>query len=72
MLCLNWYTTGIDAFLYGVRQSSNPAVINMPETCGDICGDDITMVLHKPPLENWGIRGGKPVNAVDLGFTIKV
>lgn len=37
-----------------------------------INGDDITIVLHEPPLENWGIRGGKPANEVDLGFEIKV
>ena len=37
-----------------------------------IKGEDITIVLHEPPLENWGIRGGKPANEVDLGFEIKV
>jgi phenylpyruvate tautomerase PptA (4-oxalocrotonate tautomerase family) len=29
---------------------------------------DITVVLHEPPMENWGIRGGK----VDLGFRVEV
>ncbi|MGZ7095815.1 MAG: tautomerase family protein, partial [Methanobacterium sp.] len=36
-----------------------------------IDGDDITIVLHEPPLENWGIRG-KPASEVDLGFNINV
>lgn len=37
-----------------------------------IKGDDITIVLHEPPLENWGIRGGKPASDVDLGFKINI
>lgn len=35
-----------------------------------INGDDITIVLQEPPLENWGIKGGKPASEVDLGFKI--
>lgn len=34
--------------------------------------DDITIVLHEVPLENWGIRGGQPASEVDLGFEVKV
>lgn len=37
-----------------------------------IPGNDIVIVIDEPPLENWGIRGGKPANEVDLGFEIKV
>ncbi|KAF5088962.1 tautomerase family protein [Methanobacterium aggregans] len=37
-----------------------------------IDGNDITVVLLEPPLENWGVRGGKPASEVDLGFNIKV
>lgn len=37
-----------------------------------IDGNDIVIVLLEPPLENWGIRGGKPASEVDLGFNIKV
>ena len=33
---------------------------------------DILIVLHEPPLENWGVRGGVPGNEVDLGFNLKV
>lgn len=32
---------------------------------------DILIVLHEPPLENWGIRG-LPASEVDLGFNLKV
>jgi phenylpyruvate tautomerase PptA (4-oxalocrotonate tautomerase family) len=34
--------------------------------------DDITIVLHEPPLANWGIRGGKSADEVDLGFAVEV
>ena len=37
-----------------------------------INGNDITIVLNEPPLENWGIRGGKPANEVELEFEINV
>jgi phenylpyruvate tautomerase PptA (4-oxalocrotonate tautomerase family) len=37
-----------------------------------IDGNDVTIVLYEPPLENWGIKGGKPANEVDIGFNIKV
>jgi phenylpyruvate tautomerase PptA (4-oxalocrotonate tautomerase family) len=34
--------------------------------------DDIFIVLHDVPVENWGIRGGMPASEVDLGFRIDV
>jgi phenylpyruvate tautomerase PptA (4-oxalocrotonate tautomerase family) len=37
-----------------------------------IDGKDITVVLNEQPLENWGIRGGKPADEVDLGFEVTV
>lgn len=37
-----------------------------------IDGNDITIVLYEPPLENWGVRGGKPASEVDFGFNITV
>jgi len=33
---------------------------------------DVFIVLHEPPLENWGIRGGMPASEVALGFELKV
>ncbi len=37
-----------------------------------IAPDDIFIVLHEVPLDNWGIRGGIPASEVDLGFRIDV
>jgi len=37
-----------------------------------IPGSDIFIVLNEPPLENWGIRGGKPACEVAMGYEIKV
>lgn len=37
-----------------------------------ISGTDITIVIHEPSLENWGIWGGKPASEVNLGFKIDV
>ena len=30
------------------------------------------VVLHEPPLANWGVRGGKAATDVDLGFALDV
>jgi len=37
-----------------------------------INGEDIMIIVHEPPLENWGIRGGKPASEVQLGFKVDV
>jgi 4-oxalocrotonate tautomerase family enzyme len=37
-----------------------------------ISGDDILIILHEPPLENWGIHGGRLASEVDVGFKIDV
>ncbi|HCS20286.1 MAG TPA: hypothetical protein DIW47_06940 [Bacteroidetes bacterium] len=34
--------------------------------------EDITIVVYELPMENWGIRGGKPANEVNLGFKVDV
>ncbi|MFX1237445.1 MAG: tautomerase family protein [Promethearchaeota archaeon] len=47
-------------------------IINNLSKSPGISGNDIMIVIHEPPLENWGIRGGKPASEVDLGFNLKV
>jgi phenylpyruvate tautomerase PptA (4-oxalocrotonate tautomerase family) len=34
--------------------------------------DRALIVLHEPPLEDWGIRGGQAATDVQLGFKIEV
>ena len=38
----------------------------------DIPPSDILIYINEPPLENWGIAGGKPADEVDLGFSVNV
>ena len=33
---------------------------------------DVFIVLHEPPLDNWGLRGGLTASEVDLGFNLNV
>jgi phenylpyruvate tautomerase PptA (4-oxalocrotonate tautomerase family) len=33
---------------------------------------DVLVVLHEPPLDDWGIRGGQMASEVDLGFEVQV
>jgi phenylpyruvate tautomerase PptA (4-oxalocrotonate tautomerase family) len=37
-----------------------------------ISADDILVVLQEPSMENWGIRGGRSADEVDLGFRVDV
>ena len=37
-----------------------------------IAPSDVFIVLHEPPLDNWGVRGGLPASEVDLGFNLNV
>jgi phenylpyruvate tautomerase PptA (4-oxalocrotonate tautomerase family) len=47
------------------------AIVRNLEAAG-VPANDISVVLHEPPMENWGIRGGKPASEVDLGFRVDV
>ncbi len=46
-------------------------VRNLGDSPGIRAGD-IMIIVHEPPLDNWGIRGGKPASEVDVGFKIDV
>lgn len=48
------------------------AMVRNLENNPGIKGEDITIVIHEPPMENWGIRGGKLANEVNLGFKVDV
>jgi phenylpyruvate tautomerase PptA (4-oxalocrotonate tautomerase family) len=53
------------------KRSLYEAVVCNLEGAG-VPTSDISVVLHEPPMENWGIRGGKPASEVDLGFRVDV
>jgi phenylpyruvate tautomerase PptA (4-oxalocrotonate tautomerase family) len=46
-------------------------VRNFSESPG-IYGNEVMIILHEPPQENWGIRGGMPASEVDIGFKVDV
>lgn len=46
-------------------------VRNLGDSPG-IFGNDVLIIIHEPPLENWGIRAGRPASEVDVGFKIDV
>ena len=37
-----------------------------------IKSEDILIVIHEPPLDNWGIHGCKPASEVGIGFKVNV
>jgi len=53
------------------RKLYSTIVKNLNESL-EIAGSDVLIVINEPPLENWGIRGGKAAIDIDLGFKIEV
>jgi phenylpyruvate tautomerase PptA (4-oxalocrotonate tautomerase family) len=53
------------------RELYQSIVDNLKKNPG-IDGNDIMIILLEPPLENWGVRGGKPASEVDFDFKIDV
>jgi phenylpyruvate tautomerase PptA (4-oxalocrotonate tautomerase family) len=41
-------------------------------TALDVPAKDVLIVLHEPPMENWGVDGGTPANEVDVGFKVDI
>jgi phenylpyruvate tautomerase PptA (4-oxalocrotonate tautomerase family) len=37
-----------------------------------VAPDDVRVVVYEVPLDNWGLLGGKPASAIDLGFQIEI
>lgn len=48
------------------------AVVENLERGAGIPGGGVLVVLHEPPLENWGIRGGQAATDVSIGFKLDV
>jgi phenylpyruvate tautomerase PptA (4-oxalocrotonate tautomerase family) len=56
--------------LVEVKKKLYSEIVNHLKKSPGIDGNDILIVIHEPELENWGIKGGKLPNEVDLGFKI--
>ena len=37
-----------------------------------IDANDVSIVVQEPPMENWGVRGGRSADEVDLGYRLDV
>jgi phenylpyruvate tautomerase PptA (4-oxalocrotonate tautomerase family) len=34
--------------------------------------DDVLIVLHEPPMQNWGVDSGVPASEIDVGFKVDI
>ncbi len=48
------------------------AVVRNLAASPGIAPEKVLIVLHEPPLECWGVRGGQAASDVALGFELKV
>lgn len=55
----------------GAKRALYAAIVRNLGEAG-VPADDVSIVLHEPPMENWGIRGGRSADQVDLGFRVDV
>jgi phenylpyruvate tautomerase PptA (4-oxalocrotonate tautomerase family) len=53
------------------KRSLYEAIVRNLAAAG-VPAQDILVILLEPPMEDWGIRGGKPANEVDLGYRVDV
>lgn len=37
-----------------------------------IPANDMVIVLHEPPMHNWGVSGGVPASEADVGFRVDI
>lgn len=57
---------------FDAKKNLYKTTVDYLEKALNISRTDIMIVINEPPLENWGLAGGKPANEVDLGFSINV
>jgi phenylpyruvate tautomerase PptA (4-oxalocrotonate tautomerase family) len=57
---------------FEAKKALYSAIVRNLEASPGIPGGEVTIVIHEPPLENWGIRGGKPASEVNLGFNVNI
>lgn len=48
------------------------AIVRNLQASPGIPPEAVMIVLHEPPLDDWGIRGGQAATDVQLGFEVKV
>ena len=47
------------------------AIVQRLATVG-VPSDDVLIVLHEPPMENWAVNGATPASEVDVGFKVDI
>jgi phenylpyruvate tautomerase PptA (4-oxalocrotonate tautomerase family) len=47
------------------------AIVGALASCG-VPANDVLIVLHEPPMENWAVDGGVPASEVELGFEVDI
>ncbi|MGE5396182.1 MAG: tautomerase family protein [Chitinophagales bacterium] len=57
---------------FATKKGLYQAIVNNLADSPGIAGHDILIMVYELPLENWGIRGGKPASELDLGFNVNV
>jgi len=57
---------------FEAKKNLYKAIVDNLEKALGIKRTDVMIVINEPPLENWGVAGGKPASEVDFGFKIDV
>jgi 4-oxalocrotonate tautomerase family enzyme len=57
---------------FEAKKSLYKNIVDNLEAALGVKRTDVFIVIQEPPLENWGVAGGKPASEVDFGFKIDV
>jgi phenylpyruvate tautomerase PptA (4-oxalocrotonate tautomerase family) len=55
----------------GTKRRLYDAIVRALATL-DVPSNDVLIVLHEPPMENWAVDGGIPASEVDVGFEVDI
>ena len=70
----NFVLVEVTMFAGRSRQAKRRLYQELVRNLGElgVAPTDVLVLLHEPPMDNWGIRGGQMASEVELGFEVQV
>jgi len=53
------------------KRRLNDAIVQRLGSAG-VPEQDVLIVLHEPPMHNWGVDGGTPASEAEIGFEVEI
>lgn len=56
----------------GAKKKLYQSIVNELYSGLGVAKESVIIILSEQPRENWGVRGGKPADEIDLGFKVEI